>query len=108
MALAICFVNHIIGNKILYGRERMVMNSVRAFDAQCSLRSVKRWTPGRMASLRQVIDPAVAAVFKVDVHHLRSNTRGSTQTAFARQVAMYLAHVVCGLSLTEVGRLFAR
>ena len=28
--------------------------------------------------------------------------------SFARQVAMYLAHVVCGLSLTEVGALFAR
>jgi chromosomal replication initiation ATPase DnaA len=58
--------------------------------------------------LRQAIDPAVAAVFEVDVHDLRAPTRGSTRTAFARQVAMYLAHVVCGLSLTEVGLLFAR
>ncbi len=60
------------------------------------------------SQLRQVIDPAVAAVFEVDVHQLRASTRGSTRTAFARQVAMYLAHVVCGLSLTEVGTLFAR
>ncbi|MEX1061079.1 MAG: helix-turn-helix domain-containing protein [Methyloceanibacter sp.] len=58
--------------------------------------------------LRQVIDPAVAAVFEVDVRALRASTRGSPRTAFARQVAMYLAHVVCGLSLTEVGTLFAR
>jgi chromosomal replication initiation ATPase DnaA len=58
--------------------------------------------------LRQVIDPAVAAVFEVELHDLRAATRGSTRTAFARQVAMYLAHVVCGLSLTEVGTLFAR
>lgn len=28
--------------------------------------------------------------------------------ARARQVAMYLAHVACGMSLTEVGRTFAR
>ena len=28
--------------------------------------------------------------------------------ALARQVAMYLAHVGCGLSLTETGRLFER
>jgi chromosomal replication initiation ATPase DnaA len=58
--------------------------------------------------LRQVIDPAVAAVFEVDVRDLDSETRGSPRAAFARQVAMYLAHVVCGLSLTEVGTLFAR
>jgi chromosomal replication initiation ATPase DnaA len=58
--------------------------------------------------LRQVIDPAVAAVFEVEVRDLDSETRGSPRAAFARQVAMYLAHVVCGLSLTEVGTLFAR
>ena len=33
---------------------------------------------------------------------------GSARTAFARQVAMYLAHVGCGVSLTEVGHLFER
>jgi chromosomal replication initiation ATPase DnaA len=60
------------------------------------------------SQLRRVIDPAVAAVFEVDVYDLRASTRRSTRTAFARQVAMYLAHVVCGLSLTEVGTLFAR
>ncbi len=59
-------------------------------------------------AVRQAIDPAVAAVFEVDIHDLRTSTRGSPRTAFARQVAMYLAHVVCGLSLTEVGTLFAR
>ncbi len=60
------------------------------------------------SQLRQVIDAAVSAVFEVDVRELRAPTRGSTRAAFARQVAMYLAHVVCGLSLTEVGALFAR
>ena len=59
-------------------------------------------------ALRQAIDPAVAAVFEVEVNDLRAPTRRSPRTAFARQVAMYLAHVVCGLSLTEVGALFAR
>jgi chromosomal replication initiation ATPase DnaA len=55
-----------------------------------------------------VIDPAVGAVFEVEIGDLRSPTRGSPRAAFARQVAMYLAHVVCGFSLTEVGALFAR
>ncbi len=60
------------------------------------------------AQVRRAIDPAVAAVFDVDVHDLGAPTRRSPRAAFARQVAMYLAHVVCGLSLTEVGVLFAR
>jgi chromosomal replication initiation ATPase DnaA len=58
--------------------------------------------------VRRAIDPAVAAVFEVDVRDLSAATRRSPRAAFARQVAMYLAHVVCGLSLTEVGGLFAR
>jgi DnaA-like protein len=58
--------------------------------------------------LRQAIDPAVAAVFEVEIADLRAPTRRSPRAAFARQVAMYIAHVVCGLSLTEVGALFAR
>jgi chromosomal replication initiation ATPase DnaA len=35
-------------------------------------------------------------------------TRGGPDAAFARQVAMYLAHVGGGLTYTQVGRLFAR
>jgi chromosomal replication initiation ATPase DnaA len=58
--------------------------------------------------VRRAIDPAVAAVFEVDICDLRASTRGSPRAAFARQVAMYLAHVVCGLSLSEVGAAFAR
>ena len=37
-----------------------------------------------------------------------AGTRGAPDAAFARQVAMYLAHVESGLNYTEVGRLFAR
>ncbi|MEZ5829261.1 MAG: helix-turn-helix domain-containing protein [Hyphomicrobiales bacterium] len=63
--------------------------------------------PGGM-QVRRAIDPVVAAVFEVEIHDLCATTRRSPRAAFARQVAMYLAHVVCGLSLTEVGALFAR
>lgn len=58
--------------------------------------------------MHQAVEPAVAVVFEIDMDDLRARTRGSARMAFARQVAMYLAHVVCGLSLTEVGQLFAR
>jgi chromosomal replication initiation ATPase DnaA len=60
------------------------------------------------AFVRQAIEPAVATVFGVDMEDLRAPTRRSARAAFTRQVAMYLAHVVCGLTLTEVGMLFAR
>ncbi|MGH6749200.1 MAG: helix-turn-helix domain-containing protein [Methyloceanibacter sp.] len=75
-----------------------------------TLRSETRKTPIGMAraSARQAIDPAVVAVFDVEIADLRAPTRSSPQAAFARQVAMYLAHVVCGLSLTEIGTLFQR
>jgi chromosomal replication initiation ATPase DnaA len=58
--------------------------------------------------VRWAIESAVAAVFEVGIEDLRGKTRGSARTAFARQVAMYLAHVGCGVSLTEVGHLFDR
>jgi len=58
--------------------------------------------------LRRILEQAVAPAFDVARVELWHHTRGSAATALARQVAMYLAHVVCGLSLTEVGRLFAR
>ena len=51
---------------------------------------------------------AVATVFAVPLGELRATTRRKSAAAFARQNAMYLAHVVFGLSLTEVGRAFGR
>ena len=58
--------------------------------------------------VRQVLEQAVLQVFMVASADLWSTTRGRRRAAFARQVAMYLAHVACGLSLTEVGEVFAR
>jgi chromosomal replication initiation ATPase DnaA len=58
--------------------------------------------------LRQILDQAIARVFVVASTDLWSLTRGRPSAAFARQVAMYLAHVVCGLTLTEVGTIFGR
>jgi chromosomal replication initiation ATPase DnaA len=82
--------------------------AVRTAESRCLAKGVRSPVSLGKSQLRRVIDPAVAAVFEVDVYDLRASTRRSTRTAFARQVAMYLAHVVCGLSLTEVGTLFAR
>ena len=62
----------------------------------------------RAEAVRYAVEPAVVAIFGVDVGDLRSSRRGSPQVAFARQVAMYLSHVVCRLSLSEIGAVFAR
>lgn len=54
------------------------------------------------------ISRVIASVYEIDVAHLLAPTRGTAMIALARQVAMYLAHVGCGLTLTEVGRQFGR
>ncbi len=58
--------------------------------------------------LRHTILQMVANVFGVPPRELAMRTRGPAKVAFARQVAMYLAHVGCGFSLSDVGRIFRR
>jgi CxxC motif-containing protein (DUF1111 family) len=57
---------------------------------------------------REFILATVATVFEVDPVILLRRTRGQARAAQARQVAMYLTHVGCELSLTAVGRIFGR
>ena len=65
-----------------------------------------RRTPANVP--REAIEQAVIQVFGIAYKDLRRTTRGRAKVALARQVAMYLAHVGCGLSLTATGRLFER
>lgn len=57
---------------------------------------------------REAIEQAVVQVFGVGPDDLHRITRGRANVALARQVAMYLAHVACGMTLTDTGRLFGR
>lgn len=57
---------------------------------------------------RRIIDSAVAQVFAISLIELSRQSRGRAKVALARQVAMYLAHVACGLTFTEIGLLFGR
>jgi chromosomal replication initiation ATPase DnaA len=50
----------------------------------------------------------VALVFGVSPQELVSASRSQARVAFARQVAMYLTHVVFGISLARVGAAFGR
>lgn len=58
--------------------------------------------------LRRLIEEIVADIFEVEAIELANATRGRARAALARQVAMYVAHVGYGLTLTEVGQLFRR
>ena len=54
------------------------------------------------------LEGIVAAALGIDLGEMRAAERGRASTAFARQIAMYLAHVHLGLSLSQVGRNFGR
>lgn len=58
--------------------------------------------------IRAIIEDAISRVFGVCQDELAMASRGKAPVARARQVAMYLAHVSCGLTLTDVGIVFAR
>lgn len=61
-----------------------------------------------MFHTQNVIEDAVSSAFGISRDELRAPTRSRAEAAFARQVAMYLAHVACGLTFTEIGQLFGR
>jgi chromosomal replication initiation ATPase DnaA len=50
----------------------------------------------------------VAEAFELDRSALNGRTRGCAQVALARQVAMYLARVSLGLTLSQAAGLFGR
>jgi chromosomal replication initiation ATPase DnaA len=58
--------------------------------------------------IRQIIEHCVTSVYRISPFALRSRSRCPARVALARQMAMYLAHVACGLTLTEAGALFHR
>ena len=55
-----------------------------------------------------LMETAMAAAFAVPVDEMRAPSRRTAAVAFARQSAMYLAHVVLRLSFSTTGRLFHR
>jgi len=55
-----------------------------------------------------IIASQVAMVFQVPAEVMICPQRGKARQALARQVMMYLLHVCCGQSYTEVGRMIGR
>lgn len=58
--------------------------------------------------LCRLAQSATALAFRVRTDDMRAPTRCRAGVAFARQVAMYLAHVSFGLTYTDIGRCFDR
>ncbi|MCH9764623.1 MAG: chromosomal replication initiator DnaA [Alphaproteobacteria bacterium] len=73
-----------------------------------ALRQPMSSRPRIVCAYRKIIESAVSQVFAISLVDLGQQTRGQAHVASARQVAMYLAHVACGLSFTEIGGLFKR
>jgi hypothetical protein len=71
-------------------------------------RADRRLPESEAQRLRCLIDAAIGEVFGVAGADLSAPSRGKAPVALARQAAMYLAHVSCGLSLTDVGAVFSR
>jgi chromosomal replication initiation ATPase DnaA len=61
------------------------------------------------APLRAGMAQAVVAhVYDVTLEEMRAQTRGAPRAALARQVAMYLSHIVFGMSVNEIAAAFMR
>jgi chromosomal replication initiation ATPase DnaA len=56
----------------------------------------------------RIVEHAVMKAFSLGVGDINAGSRGAARAAHARQVAMYLAHVTCHRSYTEVGRMAKR
>lgn len=62
----------------------------------------------RRQALRRHVEFIVSRALGIRLQLLELNMRGAAHVALARQLSMYLAHVCCGLSYAEVGRVFNR
>jgi len=67
-----------------------------------------RRAPTDPGNLRRFLEATAASAFGVSAGEIGTQQRGSPPVAFARQVAMYIAHVEVGLTLSDTGRMFGR
>jgi len=70
--------------------------------------SARALYPSDPAAAAMPLMRAVAVAFGVPEPALNARSRGPADAAFARQCAMYLAHVALGLTYSDAGRLFGR
>lgn len=71
-------------------------------------KSARRRQIGRDAPEIRFVKAIVSSAFATSDRELNARTRCCARVAFARQVAMYLAHVAFGMPLCKVARTFGR
>lgn len=69
---------------------------------------VRRAGELELGTLHAFLVAIICAAYGITRAELTSTSRRKARVAHARQVAMYLAHVAGGVSLTGVGQLFGR
>ncbi len=75
---------------------------------ESSQRPYRADLPDDCTRICRLMETAIASAFAVPVDELRAPSRRTQSVAFARQSAMYLAHVVLGLNYSATGTLFSR
>lgn len=73
-----------------------------------SISSAKSPDPLHCSAMARLAEAAICAALRLPPADLRQQRRGTSRAAFARQIAMYLAHVGFGLTLSQVGICFGR
>lgn len=68
----------------------------------------RRVPRGQMVEVCDAFIDILAAFFGVPGHELRSGDRCRREVARARQIGMYVAHTIFGMSMTEVAQGFGR
>ena len=84
---------------------RSTPHGAETFSRQHDPDLVARFSAAEVCGFVQYM---VANGFGIDRSDMLASSRRQAPVAFARQAAMYLAHVACGYNLTDVGRCFAR
>jgi len=87
------------------GKERINSAEYRQKSARRDVRQIKELECHAQVVVAQEI---VARAFRISIVEIRAPTRRQAPVALARQIAMYLMHVVFGMSLSAVGRHFGR
>jgi len=68
----------------------------------------RRRRHAREDATKRMLVSLVGSALAIDGERLCASGRGTAEEAYARQVALYIAHTTLGFSYTEAGRLFGR
>ena len=101
-------LEHVTPSRITKGHGGTPIARPRAVDRRRPVPRRRRADRDHVTADCRCLETVVARAFGADLAELRGASRGPASIAFARQVAMYVAHVWLGLSLSEVGRRFGR